>query len=252
MTESIPQPWDLNVRGANASIVNKREKFETFWEDPTVENLKEAADTWWATVTRWSIDHYVEDVILGKGHNPRGIRDMIREVVDGERPITDAGIPGMGVSTITEVLEIIDSETYATLNSKSRAGMEALGYEVPSDGLSDEEYFEFVEDVKRAVEEYDLRELLGERGDVGGLSNVSDIEVAQAAFNLHDEEEFDFDLNDVRQAERQSRIVDVEIPRGVYDQVCRIVSGNLLYTDEEDYIRTKLREAVKEDFEDGG
>jgi len=54
----------------------------------------------------------------------------------------------------------------------------------------------------------------------------------------------------VREEERQSRIVDVEIPRGVYDQVGEIVDGNLLYTDEEDYIRTKLRDAVKEDLED--
>lgn len=249
MSTTTTQPWDIGVRSANYSIVNKREKFETFWDNPTVENLKEAAGSWWATITRWSMDHYVEDVVLDKGHSPENIRDMIQEVVDGERPITDAGIPGMGISTITEVLEIIDSEKYAALNSKSRAGMKALGYEIPDDGLDDEEYFVFVEDVKEAVEEYEFRERLAERDDVGNLSDVSDIDIAQAVFNLHDEDEFDFDLNRIREAERQTRVVDVEIPRGLYEQAGEIVSGNLLYLDEEDYIKSKLRDAIEEDLE---
>lgn len=250
MSEATTQPWDIDVRSANYSIVNKREKFETFWDNPTVENLKDAAEAWWATITRWSMDHYVEDVILDKGHTPEEVRDMIQEVVDGERPITDADIPGMGVSTITEILEIIDSKKYAALNSKSREGMEALGYTVPSDGLSDEEYFDFVEDVKEAVKEYNLRDQLAERDDVGDLSGVSDIDVAQAVFNLHNEDEFDFNLNEIREDQRRTRVVDVEIPRGVYDQVGEIVAGNLLYTDEEDYIRGKLRDTIEEDLED--
>lgn len=252
MSSTTHQPWDINVRSKNYSIVNKRKKFKTFEDNPSTENLKGAAGTWWATVTRWSMDHYVEDVILGKGHSPEDIRDMIQEVAAGERSITDAGIPGMGVSTITEVLEIIDSKKYAALNSKSRPGMEALEYEVPSESLSDEEYFKFVEDVKEAVKEYELRQRLEERDDVGNLSDVSDVDVAQAAFNLHDEDEFNFDLNEIREAERQTRVVDIEIPRGIYDQVGEIVSEDLLYTDEEDYIRSKVRESVQEDLENDG
>lgn len=249
MSTATIQPWDVNARSENYSIVNKRKKFDTFWDNPTIETLKETAGTWWATVPRWSMDHYVEEVILGKGHSPEEIRNMIQEILNEERSITNADIPGMGVSTVTEVLEIIDSKTYATLNSKSRSGMEALGYEVPDDNLSDEEYFEFVEDVKEAVEEYGFWEQLAERDDIGDLSNMNDIDIAQAVFHLHNEDEFDFNLSEIRKAKRQTRVVDVEIPRGVYDQVGKIVSGSLLYTDEEDYIRSKIRGAVEQDLE---
>lgn len=239
--------WDVEVRSDQYSIVNKRQKFEAFQRNPTVETLKEAADTWWATLARWSIDHYVEEVILSRGHTAEEIRDMIQEVVDGSRPIAEANIPGMGIATLTEVLEIIDPERFVALNSRSRSGMKALGYDVPEDTLSEEEYLTFVENVKDAVTTYDLRDRLADVDVVGEISDVSDIDVAEAAFNLHVEDEFTFDLNEIQESERKERVVDVEIPRGLYEKVGETVSGNLLFTDEEDYIKTKLREALQEE-----
>lgn len=246
MSEST-EPWDKWVRSDHYSIVNKREKFDEFRNHPTVDTLRETADTWWATVTRWSIDHYVEEVVLGKGHTPVQIRDMIKEVIEGDRSITDAEIPGMGIATLTEVLEIIDPEQYVALNAKSREGMDALGYDVPDGQPTDEEYYAFVDDVKEAVEKYDLRERLSALDEIGDISDESDVDVAEAAFNLHAEDKFSFDLTEIRESERQTRVVDVELPRGLYEKVGNVVQGNLLYTDEEDYIKTKLREAVQAD-----
>jgi hypothetical protein len=241
------EPWDKEIRSEQYSIKNKRQKFEAFRESPTVETLKNAAETWWATVARWSIDPYVSNVVLVEGHTPEDIRVKIQQVVENSRPITDANIPGMRVATLTEVLEIIDPEQFATLNSKAREGMEALGYNVPEENVSNEEYRAFVADVKDAVVEYNLRSQLDEREEVGDISDEPDIDVAQAAFNMHVEDKFDFDLGEVRESDRKKRVEEVELPRGLYEKVDEVVSGNLLYTDEEDYIKTKLREAVRED-----
>lgn len=239
--------WDVGIRSEQYSIGNKREKFAEFQEQPSVKTLTAAAETWWATVARWSVDHYVTEVMLDKGHTPKEIRDMILEVAEGAQPITDADIPGMGMATLTEVLEIIDPERFVALNAKSREGMEVLGYNVPEGSFADDDYRAFVDDVKEAVTTYDLRQRVAGVQDVGDISDAHDTDVAQAAFNLHVEDEFPFDLHTVRDEARQERVVDIEVPRGLYDKVGAIVDDELLYTDEEDYIKTKLREAVQND-----
>jgi hypothetical protein len=239
--------WDVWIRNEKNSIINKRDTFEVFWDDPTSETLKNTADTWWATIPRWSIDHYVNEVVLNHGHTPQDIRNSIKEVIEGTRSITDADIPGMGVATITEVLEIIGPEQYVAFNKKSRAGMNALGYDVPDDLSSDEEYFAFVSNVKDAIERYDLRDRVADINNVGDLSDVSDIDIAEATFHLHAEDEFSFDLTDIRETKRQTRVEDVAIPQGLYEMIGEVVSDDVLYTDEEDYIKTKLRKAVQND-----
>jgi hypothetical protein len=196
------ETWDALIRDEKNSIINKRDSFEDFWTDPTAEILKDAADTWWATRYWENIDYYVEKRVLDNGHTPKVIRNRLKEVVEGTRPITDADIPGMGVATITEVLEIIDPEQYVALNKKSRAGMNALGYTVPDNSSSDETYLAFVSDVKDAVERYDLRDRVADIGNVGDITDKSDIDIAEATFQLHAEDGFSFDFTDIRETKR--------------------------------------------------
>jgi hypothetical protein len=194
--------WDIRIRNEKNSISNKRNTFKIFWNNPTAATFNDTANTWWATRYWEDIDRYVEEQILSKGPTPEAIRSRLKEVVEESRPITDVDIHGMGVAMITEVLEIIDPEQYVALNKKSRAGMNALGYTVPDNLSSDEAYFAFVSDVKDAIERYDLRDRVADIDNVGDITDVSDIDIAEATFQLHAEDEFSFDLTDIRETKR--------------------------------------------------
>lgn len=191
----MSQPcWDQPARSPQYSIVNKRETWDRFCEEPTKKRLLESAETWWANVIWGSVEYPVNERILGQGHTPREILGMIEEIERGNEAITEADIPGMGMTTLSELLEIMEPDSYATLNNKSTAGLRALGHHVVEEPTIESQYGEFVDLVKEAVGEYALRSRITEVGVGPVPADAAPVDIAQVAFELHDKETFAFDL----------------------------------------------------------
>lgn len=201
MTTDDSVPWDNGVRSKRYSIVTKRRKLDSFRNRPNRARLRDFADSWWATRWRRSIDYYVDELFLRDGTTPVETLNRVNEVLAGQRSISEADVPGMGVPTLTEVLETIDPDRFVALNEKSREAMEALGYDVPNPQslATDRDYWMFVEDVKDAVDQFDLRHQLRE-ADVPDRvpDDVADADVAEVAFQMHAADQLD--LGEVRLA----------------------------------------------------
>lgn len=188
--------WDYPVRNRTYSIVNKRHHWARFRDNPTTQRLLDFGETWWANRHFGDPRHFVDKRVLNEGYSPREIRDILeKQAKKGPGAIT-TDLPGMGVATLSEVLEVIDSSQFATLNSKSRDGLQALGYPVPGDEPDESAYREFTEHVKEIVPKYGLRPEVTKaiEGDIP--NDVEPIDIAQVAFEMNVNDRFGFSFQD--------------------------------------------------------
>lgn len=194
-------PWDAPVRGQQYSIETKRHLMTRFFEEPSEESLKRLARSLWAYQSWATVDFPVEERMLGNGRSPAEFREFLAAVTDGSASIRDPDTPDIGTWVVSELLETLDPDSYVTLNADARDGMEALGYSTPDNPLRDgEAYWQFVENVKQAVERYDLDERVTESVVENIPEDVPPVDVAQVAFHLHADDQFDFDLSTIRRA----------------------------------------------------
>lgn len=190
--------WDRPVRSEEFSIVTKRERWDAFRDDPTEESLLDFGATWWSHRHFGDPRHFVRKRVLNDGYTPTEVRDELASFASEGPAAIEADIPGMGVATLSEVLEVIDSSQHATLNSMSRTGLEALGYPVPGDEPGEEVYRRFTENVKEIVPKYELRNVVEETVEGPVPEDAEPIDVAQVAFVMHDKKRFGFSLDEVR------------------------------------------------------
>jgi hypothetical protein len=185
--------WDEPLRGERYSIVTKRRQLDRFLDDPTELRLKRFAGTLWAYDAWATVDFPVEERMLD-GYDAEDFRDFIRGVEAGEISTGDPDTPNLGTWVMSEIMEAIDPSNYATLNDAARTGLQALGYPTPGKPMdSFDEYWDFVDHTNDAVEQYDLRDRV-ERALPEVPDDVLTVDIAQAAFQLHGDDEFDLDL----------------------------------------------------------
>jgi hypothetical protein len=189
-------PWDEPIRGTQYSIVTKRRLLERFRDDPTEESLVRFAGSLWAYRSWVSGRFPVEERMLAGERTPAEFRDFLEAAREGDASIREPDTPNLGRWAVSEMLEAMDPDRFATLNADAREGMEALGYPTPGQPMEDgAEYWEFVANAKEAVDRYDLQEEVVEPvvGDVP--SEVPTVDVAHAAFQLHGDDQFAADLS---------------------------------------------------------
>lgn len=191
--------WDRPVRSEQYSIVTKRERWDTFNDNPTEESLLDFGAAWWSHRHFGDPRHFVRKRVMGNGYSPAEIRDELVSLAESGPEAIEADLPGMGVATLSELLEVIEPAQHATLNSMSRAGMEALDCPVPGNDPGEAAYRRFTEDVKEIVPEYGLRSKVEETVEGPVPENAEPIDVAQVAFVMNDKERFGFSLDDLRQ-----------------------------------------------------
>lgn len=188
------EPWDKPVRSDQYSIVTKRHRMERFMDDPTRQSLDSLAESMWAFDIWKTVEFPVEQRLLGNGHTPVEFRDFLQASRQGTKSVGDPETPDLGTRTISELLEAMDGSAYATLNGDARDGLDALGYPVPGRPVDGDEYEAFVEHTTRAVEEYDLRDRLTPFLHDGIPEGTPPVDIAQLAFQLHGDDEHEFDL----------------------------------------------------------
>lgn len=189
--------WDTPVRSRTYSIANKREQWNRFHDEPTTQTLLDFGETWWANRHFGDPRHFVKKRILDKGYSPKRLRDQLEKQATEGPPGIEANFPGMGVATLSEVLEVIDPSQFATLNAKSRDGMQALGYDVPGNNPDGLGYSGFTENVKEIVRKYGLRSEVQKSvsGDIP--KDVELVDIAQVAFEMNASDRFEFSFHEL-------------------------------------------------------
>jgi hypothetical protein len=228
----------------NDDIEEKRELAENFLKTPTRDSFVKLVshDGFWATETRGSIDHYVDDIVFD-GQTPHDVATAVERALEDTDTLGDVlELDGFGWATATELLHVLAPDTYAILNKRAVAGMEALGYDPPNkQTASVDEYWDFVDDVREAYEEYDLRSVVNESESAPDIpEDATDLEAADAAFNAHyDEDAYDIDLEALQEARTGGR--RLEVPEELWERIEAEVASDPTYRDVEDFLFAAVR-----------
>lgn len=234
----------------NDDIKKKRELAEAFLENPTRDGFATlvAHDGFWATEPRRSIDYYVDDIVFDN-QPPDEVAATVERALGDTDALEDVlELDGFGWATTTELLHVLAPDTYAILNKRAVAGMEALGYDAPNrQTASIEEYWDFVDDVREAYEEYDLRAVVNESESAPDVpENASDLEAADAAFNAHyDEDAYDIDLEALQEARTGGRLL--EVPEELWEMIEEKIASDPTYRDVEDFLYSAVRNELNRD-----
>jgi hypothetical protein len=228
----------------NDDIETKRELAEAFLENPSRDAFAElvAHDGFWATEPRRSIDYYLDDIVFDD-QTPDEVAAAVDRAVEDTDALEDVlELDGFGWATATELLHALAPDTYAILNKRAVAGMEALGYDAPNrQTASVEEYWDFVDDVREAYAEYDLRAAVNESESAPDIpESHTDLEAADAAFNAHyDEDAHDINLEALREARSSGR--RLEVPEELWERIEAEIADDPTYRDVEDFLYSAVR-----------
>lgn len=234
----------------NDDIEEKRKLAKAFIKTPTRDTFTElvAHDGFWATETRGSIDHYVDNIVFDE-QTPEEVATAIEQALKDRDALEDIReLDGFGWATATELLHSLAPDTYPILNKRAVAGMEALDYEVPNkQTASVEEYWDFVNDVEEAYEKYGLRTVINESESAPPIpEDATDFEAADAAFNAHyDEDAYDIDLEALREARKGGR--RLEVPEDLWERIETEVANDPTYRDVEDFLYSAVRNELDRD-----
>ena len=234
----------------NDDIEKKRELAEAFLENPTRDAFAElvAHDGFWATEPRRSIDYYVDDIVFDD-QTPDEVAVVVEQALGDTDALKDVlELDGFGWATATELLHALSPEIYAILNKRAVIGMEALGYDAPNrQTASVEEYWDFVDNVREAYEEYELRAVVDESESAPDIPDGhTDLEAADAAFNAHyDEEAYDIDLEALREARTGGR--RLEVPEELWERIETEIADDPTYRDVEDFLYSAVRNELNRD-----
>lgn len=212
-----PKPTGQSPDGYWQMVFTKREKANEFLEDPLEEVFIELvdADHFWGSM---AYQHWPHE--LFEEHTPQEVAAAILEARESGDLSPLLELHQMGVSKGTEILRALEPDEYAILNKRSRAGMEALGYQIPSGTPTADEYRAFSDQVRSAHDEFGLRELMEQETDERIPSEATKLEVADWSFSRYFDGELELDTATTpeRYEDHESRLAvsfdDVEIDPG--------------------------------------
>jgi 5-methylcytosine-specific restriction protein B len=180
----VTERGELVTGGYWKMVMTKREKSINFLENPSKDTFRKLVDSnhFWGSMAypKWHREMFDR-------YTPEEVADILGEARDEGtlKPILE--VHQFGEGKATEILRAISPDQFAILNRRSREGMKALGYEVPQGTPSDDKYHAFTEMVRKAYQEYDLRQLMSEVKDEQIPPNATPLEIADWAFSEHDE-----------------------------------------------------------------
>lgn len=180
LLDDVDDYWEM--------VERKQERAAAFLENPSRATFADLVDKthFWATRARGDTDHYLEELVFADGQTPEIVAEKIEHALEtGEvEPLTQ--LRGLAWATGTEILRAREPDRFAILNTRSKRGLEALGYNAPDkNNATQQEYEEFVENVRNAYRRFDLEGLVEETTEAPIPEWATDLEVADFAFSLH-------------------------------------------------------------------
>lgn len=228
-------------------IQEKRRLAQAFLDNPSRDSFADlvSCDGFWATEARRSIPYYVDDVVLTNGQTPQDIADAVQAALNDPDKVGDVeDLNGFGWATSTELLHVLQPDTFAIFNKRAVDGLQALGYEPPNPQYaSTDEYWAFVDQVSEAIDRFDLRGVVERSPVVPTLTDPTNFEIADNAFNTHYDDDADFDLADIRE-ERQGGM-EVSLPEDLTQEISAAVDANAMYRDVEDFVYSAIRQELE-------
>lgn len=228
-------------------VDRKRELAEAFLEHPSRNTFADLIDKkhFWATRARGSTDHYLDQFVFAGDQTPESVAKTIETVRETGtvEPLTD--LNGFGWATGTELLRALEPDQFAILNTRSKNGLEALGYSAPNKNTASQSQYEtFVENIHEASSRFDLRTVVE---DVSGQSIPSwatELEVADFAFSLHDSGKTDLtELTPKRNGEEI--LADIGAENATYHWVNQRNRSEI----DEGYLKAKVDDMWHHDLE---
>jgi len=229
-----PEKW----RG----IASKQAAVESFIENPSRDTLHDALSELWSVQRNWNnIDYFIDENFLAD-QTPEEIAETIDDARRSGNPEPVRNIKGFGLPTATEVLSSLEPGDFALMNGRSVEAMEDLGYDVANPkSASLEQYQEFCEDVKDAVNRYPLREqaakLMGDPAPTG----TPDYLIADLCFAHHYSDDDEFDLTEIEEDPLTSLAEFGVLTDEFRTKIKNTVGDSPLYDDSREFLRTAIR-----------
>ena len=186
LLDDIEDYWEM--------VERKQDRAATFMENPSRDGFAELIDKkhFWATRARGSTDQYLDKFVFAGEQTPEEVAATIQEALDTGvvEPLTE--LDGFGWATGTEILRALEPDRFAILNTRSKLGLEALGYSAPNKNTASQSQYEaFVEKVRDASEEFDLEMVVEDVTGTPIPEWATELEIADFAFSLHHDEKYD-------------------------------------------------------------
>ncbi len=248
--EYVDAQLEIDPNGYWGMVMTKREKANAFVNNPSEERFQELVDHghFWGSraFTEWHKELFDQ-------HTPEKVAATLREAKESGSLETILQLHHIGESKATEILRALEPDKYAILNKRSRQGMEALGYSLPSHNPQNDAYHEFTENVRETYEKYELRDLMSDVKDEPIPPTASPLEIADWAFSEHEEGTIDLEKlgpdgedengeEDGNKEQYQAYSDELEV---AFDTLSLDHGG--LYFPEWDRIRTRIKRALQDD-----
>lgn len=204
------EPWDSNESDETSSedkeetkseywglVSGKESAGERFIEDPNKRNLGSFLEEFWTLRAAPSIEHILSEESNWFNQQPDEIANILKKAINQNDISIATSINGFGVSSASEALRALEPTEFPILNDPACQGMSALGYDPkePSNA-NPEDYPEFVDDVKDALERFDLVQIAEEADGVFVPEWATELQLADHLFYLHSDDDYEFTFNE--------------------------------------------------------
>ena len=186
LLDDIEDYWEM--------VERKQDRATTFMENPSRETFAELIDKkhFWATRARGSTDQYLDKFVFADEQPPEEVAATIQEALDTGVVELLTELDGFGWATGTEILRALEPDRFAILNTRSKLGLETLGYSAPNKNTASQSQYEaFVEKVRDASQEFDLEKVVEDVTGTPIPEWATELEIADFAFSLHHDEKYD-------------------------------------------------------------
>lgn len=182
LLDDIEDYWEM--------VERKQDRAEAFLDEPTRQRFAELVDKkhFWATRARGDTDYYLDNFVFAADQTPSRVANQIEQSLETGHVEHLTELKGFGWATVTEILRAFAPDRFAILNTRSKEGMEALGYHAPDKNTATQaEYDQFVDDVREATQRFAFEEISGQEIPEW----ATPLEIADFAFSLHHSGECD-------------------------------------------------------------
>jgi DNA polymerase III delta prime subunit len=181
--ESIPDEIAATGSGYWKSVKGRREQADTFLQNPTQESFETLLGSLWSQMDRF-LEYDTAQIFDEEARTPEEVAEVVQDAVETGSQARLCEVKRISTSKATEIMRAVEPETYPILSTRSRKGIQTLGYAVPQD-VTDEEYDRFCTHVEEAIDRHSLVDIAREEIEIRIPEWATPIEIADFLFSWH-------------------------------------------------------------------
>lgn len=181
--ESTPDGIAATGSGYWKGIKERQEQADRFLQNPTRGTFEALLSSLWSQMDRF-VEYDMTQIFDKEGRTPDEVAEVVRDAVETGSQARLCEIKRISTSKATEIMRAVEPETYPILSTRSRKGIQTLGYAVPQD-VTDEEYGRFCTYVEEAIDRHSLVEIARGEIEIRIPEWATPIEIADFLFSWH-------------------------------------------------------------------